>query len=483
MRAIAVLLACLVVLSVASADVKNLKSSNFDSILKDADMALVKFFAPWCGHCKKLAPEFKTAAEKLDGKFVLAEVNCDEEKELCSKHGVQGYPTLQIFRKGEKSQDYEGGRSADDIVKYMTANSGPAFVYLSSKEDLAKLPELDAKVLVMTSSKDSKLAKAIERLAPSMRMNLAFGIATDKAVAPDVEMETVTVYRSDDDVETFAAGANLDTAALSSFLKRARVPMLGAVDGSTIQMYNELSSGNLGWLFLDSTNRDKILEMATKVAKKYRKDLIMLWVDTDQFGAVAEQLAVPKGSKYPAFVIDKNRKHHVQPLGKPFTEETMSAFIEAYLKGDVKASLKSDPVPAKETVEGMTTLVGSRFRAMVDAGKDMMVLFYAPWCGHCKNFHPVYDKVAKALEKSDVIIAKMDATTNDVDSDDVKIEGFPTIYFWKAGDKSPIPYSGSRDYDDVMSFIKSHAASTISAKDAEVAKDTGATESGEAADL
>lgn len=64
--------------------------------MKDSTITLVEFFAPWCGHCKSLAPNFAKAATALKGTAKLASVDCTVEKDLCSRFGVQGFPTLKV---------------------------------------------------------------------------------------------------------------------------------------------------------------------------------------------------------------------------------------------------------------------------------------------------------------------------------------------------------------------------------------------------
>ncbi|KAH7280411.1 hypothetical protein KP509_37G065900 [Ceratopteris richardii] len=97
-----------------------LTSSNFDKlVLGSNDLWLVEFFAPWCGHCKKLAPEWKKASKELKGKAQLGHVNCDVEKDLMSRFGVQGFPTVLVFG-GDKENPlpYEGARTASAIVNF-----------------------------------------------------------------------------------------------------------------------------------------------------------------------------------------------------------------------------------------------------------------------------------------------------------------------------------------------------------------------------
>merc|ERR1712238_559072 len=96
--------------------------------------------------------------------------------------------------------------------------------------------------------------------------------------------------------------------------------------------------------------------------------------------------------------------------------------------------MKSEAKPGGHTGP-IFTGVGSTFESIVkDPTKDVLVEFYAPWCGHCKKLEPIYRDVAKKLEVvSTLLIAKMDATANDIDG--VDVEGFPTIKFWRANSK------------------------------------------------
>ncbi|KAL5729796.1 protein disulfide-isomerase [Ranunculus cassubicifolius] len=97
-----------------------LNSKNFDElVLKSKDLWIVEFFAPWCGHCKKLAPEWKKAANRLKGKVKLGHVDCDADKSLMSKFGVQGFPTILVFGADKDTPvTYEGARAANAIESY-----------------------------------------------------------------------------------------------------------------------------------------------------------------------------------------------------------------------------------------------------------------------------------------------------------------------------------------------------------------------------
>ncbi|RHN57287.1 putative protein disulfide-isomerase [Medicago truncatula] len=105
--------------STASSSVE-LNSSNFDElVIKSKELWIVEFFAPWCGHCKKLAPEWKRASNNLKGKVKLGHVDCDADKSLMSRFNVQGFPTILVFGADKDTPiPYEGARTAAAIESF-----------------------------------------------------------------------------------------------------------------------------------------------------------------------------------------------------------------------------------------------------------------------------------------------------------------------------------------------------------------------------
>ena len=103
-------------------EVVKLDAKNFDARVTNAKEDvywLVKYYAPWCGHCKKLAPEWTKAAKALKkevgDKAKLGAVDCDDatNKALCAKFNVNGFPTLKGFAsRGKESHDFDGARDA-----------------------------------------------------------------------------------------------------------------------------------------------------------------------------------------------------------------------------------------------------------------------------------------------------------------------------------------------------------------------------------
>jgi len=101
-------------------DVVVLTDSNFESVVSAEKEIMVEFYAPWCGHCKRLKPHYEEAATKLRKDSIkIAKVDCTTNRDTCEKHEVTGYPTIKIFAQDGETIDYSGAHTADAIVAKM----------------------------------------------------------------------------------------------------------------------------------------------------------------------------------------------------------------------------------------------------------------------------------------------------------------------------------------------------------------------------
>jgi protein disulfide isomerase family A protein 3 len=170
---------------ILASDVLEYGDSNFETEITQHDIALAEFYAPWCGHCKKLAPEYEKAATKLkdnDPPIALIKVDCTSEKATCDKFGVSGFPTLKIFRHGQATQDYDGPRDGEGIVKFMRGQAGPSAKEIKSVAEHDKFIEHDDVTVIGYFESESKLKDSFHKVADTERDRFRFGYTSDPEV-------------------------------------------------------------------------------------------------------------------------------------------------------------------------------------------------------------------------------------------------------------------------------------------------------------
>jgi len=465
----AVGLALLVIASVASAEIEKeenvlvLTEKNFDEAVEANEFVLVEFYAPWCGHCKSLAPEYAKAAGLLAEKespIKLGKVDATQEQALAEKFGVRGYPTLKFFRNG-KDTEYSGGRTADTIITWLEKKTGPPALTLADKDAAAKFIE-DNKVAVIGFFKDveSAGAKAFLEVAANLD-DYKFGIASEAAVLEEYAAAdaSVVLFKDFDEKKNVFEG-ELEAEALTKFVESNAMPLLVEFNHESAQKIFSGSIKSHLLLFVSYKSEDyaKQQEVASSIAKDYKGQLLFVTVDTDEedHKRILEFFGI-KEDELPGMRLIKLEEDMAKfkPETGDIDEASIRAFVQGFLDGSLKQHLLSEDVPEDWDKEPVKVLVGKNFEEVaLNKDKHVLVEFYAPWCGHCKQLAPTWDKLGKEFEDSeDIVVAKMDSTANELE--DIKIQGFPTIKLFKKGDNKVVDYNGERTLEGLTKFLKS----------------------------
>eukprot|EP00475_Leptophrys_vorax_P045920 TRINITY_DN96_c0_g1_i1.p1 TRINITY_DN96_c0_g1~~TRINITY_DN96_c0_g1_i1.p1 ORF type:complete len:194 (+),score=7.08 TRINITY_DN96_c0_g1_i1:75-656(+) len=102
---------------------------SFDDMIASADVVLVDFYATWCGPCQIMAGVLQQVSAQLGDAVRIVKVDTEKYPKLATKYGVQGLPTLMLFRQGKIIDRVEGALSAQDLImrmNYMLSSSSPA---------------------------------------------------------------------------------------------------------------------------------------------------------------------------------------------------------------------------------------------------------------------------------------------------------------------------------------------------------------------
>lgn len=349
----------------------------------------------------------------------------------------------------------------------MTKQQLPAVSLLTS-ESLEEFKTTDKVVVVGYFGTDDKTSNTtFSTAAESLRDEYIFGATSDAALAEaeGVKQPGIVLYKDFDEGKTVFA-EDLTDEAILKFIKTASTPLIGEIGPETYNGY--ITAGlPLAYIFAETPEeRTKLSETLKPVAEKYRGKINMAVIDAKAFGAHAGNLNLPTDS-FPSFAIQETAKNEKYPFeGSDLTEKKIAAFVEKFVSGKLEPSIKSEPIPEKQE-DAVTVVVAHSYKDIVlDDKKDVLIEFYAPWCGHCKALAPNYEKLAKMYTDVEdfnkkVTIAKIDATANDVPDD---ISGFPTIKLYPAGAKdSPVEYSGSRTIEDLANFVRDNGKYKVDA--------------------
>jgi protein disulfide-isomerase A1 len=446
-------------------DVIILTDSTFDKAIAKYDYILVLFYAPWCGHCKKFHPEYEKAAKTLKKEnLYLAKVDATVEKKLAEKFEIQGFPTVKLFIKGEDIE-YTGGRKEQEVINWMRKKAGPATQLIQNAEEIEKLKKDNDVVVVYFGNKKEELDEFIKAARKNEDFPFANVESEDIAKKLGIKMSTVVMFRNFEEAQKELTG-ELKLKKIEEFIDAYSSPKVMNFDEKAAQIiFGKAIPAIMLYCSKDSDKWEEYKKLMTTISEKINGKLKVVQTDIKEGMAsrLAEYIGVKESDLPSVRIADTRVDLKKYNMEGEINEKNILQFIEDWENNKLKPHLKSAEEP-KENNGDVLVVVGKTYeREVINNRKDVMLLFYAPWCGHCKALHPKYEEVAKKLKEKNpkLVMAKIDATENEVEN--INISGFPTIKFY-AGDrkgKMPIDYDGDRTVEDIIKFIKKNAANPI----------------------
>uniref|UniRef100_A0ABI7YPT4 protein disulfide-isomerase n=1 Tax=Felis catus TaxID=9685 RepID=A0ABI7YPT4_FELCA len=400
-----------------------LHKGNFEEALAAHKYLLVEFYAPWCGHCKALAPEYAKAAGRLkaEGSEIrLAKVDATEESDLAQQYGVRGYPTIKFFKNGDTAapREYTGDVESDFAKQFLLA------------------------------------AEAID--------DIPFGITSNSDVFSKYQLDKdgVVLFKKFDEGRNNFEG-DITKDKLLDFIKHNQLPLVIEFTEQTAPKIfgGEIKTHILLFLPKSVSDYESKLSNFKKAAEHFKGKILFIFIDSDHtdnqrilefFGLKKEECPAVR------LITLEEEMTKYKPESDELTAAKIEEFCHRFLEGKIKPHLMSQELPEDWDKQPVKVLVGKNFEEVAfDEKKNVFVEFYAPWCGHCKQLAPIWDKLGETYkDHENVVIAKMDSTANEVEA--VKVHSFPTLKFFPAGaDRAVIDYNGERTLDGFKKFLES----------------------------
>jgi protein disulfide-isomerase A1 len=349
------------------------------------------------------------------------------------------------------------------MVSWVKKQTGPAAKLLKTKEELDAFVKENKDTALVGYFKDEKDLEYLAFLEVLKKFKL-FDEFPAAVILGQPELSSVVggepavqLFRSFDKPVSIR-GEELKT--LKEFVTLNGFPLVEEITGATFQRFVDANLP-VGVLFVDFDKKpefDALLSVLKTSAESLKGKFSFAYTNgvtyKEQFQAMGGD-----ASKLPGVAAMDIAKRLNFPYTGEIESKALVSWAEGILSGAVKPFLKSQPIPEKND-EPVYVLVGKSFSDIVnDSTKDVLVEFYAPWCGHCKSLEPIYNKLGELTKGAkNLIIAKVDATENDTP---VQIEGFPTLLFFPSNNKDkPLTYDASRTLPSLVKYLKENAVAS-----------------------
>eukprot|EP01090_Pellita_catalonica_P022225 TRINITY_DN8558_c0_g1_i1.p1 TRINITY_DN8558_c0_g1~~TRINITY_DN8558_c0_g1_i1.p1 ORF type:complete len:400 (-),score=87.66 TRINITY_DN8558_c0_g1_i1:42-1241(-) len=364
----------------------SLTPENFlDTVLGTSKITLVEFYAPWCGHCKSLSPHWIKAAEKLKGLVQVAAINCDEEqnKPLAGKFGIQGFPTIKLFKAElEKDPDnsnrltkvpvdYNGPRTAAAIVKFALSHLTTKYIQ-KIKDDASEFLDDEEIAHVILFGSKPKTTNFYKALSAEYGLRLAFGEVAPKYTKLEeqfgVESRPTLVVVPKGGGDHVMYDGKLEYTAIATFLEQyANPPVKFGKDPSAgkapepvereeiklerVQSQDELEQhcyekrGLCVIAFLPAEDHEdhesylKVLEEL--VEQKKGSAFRFVWIDGEENANFRDVFTA--STDLPALVALSSRKKRFGNFLGSFTADNISSFLDRILRGSRTVGLSELP--------------------------------------------------------------------------------------------------------------------------------------------
>uniref|UniRef100_A0A3B5LBV0 protein disulfide-isomerase n=1 Tax=Xiphophorus couchianus TaxID=32473 RepID=A0A3B5LBV0_9TELE len=234
------------------------------------------------------------------------------------------------------------------------------------------------------------------------------------------------------------------------------------VKSDSVVLFKKFDDGREDYVWSEEDKLDKhnlssfIKENSLELIIPFNPEMLFVLIDVTQaLSHVLNYFGVSESDAPTARIIHMETQKKFSIPSGALTADSLWLLCQEVVDGIAMPYYRTEEIPEDWDKEPVKVLVGKNFKSVaLDPAKNVFIEFYAPWCGHCKELAPIWDQLGeKYADHENIIIAKMDATANEVES--LVISGFPTIKYYPAEGKEVVDYTGNRDLETFSKFLDS----------------------------
>ncbi|KAM7280509.1 hypothetical protein ACFE04_007643 [Oxalis oulophora] len=348
--------------------VLELDDSNFDTAISTFDILLVDFYAPWCGHCKRLSPELDAAAPVLAAlkqPIVIAKLNADKYTRLARKYDVDAYPILKVFNHGV-DVEYYGPRKAELLVRYLKKYVAPDVSLLHSDSALIDFVEAAGSffpIFIGFGLNES----AISHLGLKYKKKAWF------SVVKDVSEDTMSLYDFDKLPALVAIQPKYDERSvfygpfeetfLEDFVKQNMLPLVVPINQDTLKLLKDDDRKIVLTIVEDeSDEKSQKLLKYLKGAASANRDLVFGYVGVKQWEDFANTFGTDKNTKLPKMIVWGGDEEYLVVNGSESIndDEEQRTQISLFLDGYRAGRTEQKRISGQSFMSFLNSLVGMR---------------------------------------------------------------------------------------------------------------------------
>ncbi|KAL5558466.1 hypothetical protein UlMin_034677 [Ulmus minor] len=331
-----------------------LDESNFESAISTFDYILVDFYAPWCGHCKRLAPQLDIAARllaSLKEPIVIAKVDADKYKRLGSKYEIDGYPTLKVFMHGVPV-NYNGPRKADLLVRYLKKFVSPDVSILDSDSAISNFVESAGThfpIYIGFGLNESVILNSARKYKKKAWFSVAKDFSEDIMVRYDFDKVPALVALQPSYEEQSIFYGPFEEEFLVDFIKQSLFPLALPITYESLKSLEDDERKIVVTIVEDEDEeKSKKLIKILKSAASANRDLVFGYVGIKQWEDFAETFGANKKTKLPKMVVWSRNEDYLTVIGSESIEDEdqasqVSQFLEGYREGRTIETRVSGP--------------------------------------------------------------------------------------------------------------------------------------------